>query len=279
MIKKSVVAGSFYPDNAEKIYQMIDTWFASLVHDPVLLKINKDNLFGVIVPHAGYLYSGKTAAYSYYLLSKCHFDNAIIIAPSHYSGYFDFSVSTHSEYETPLGMLNVNTDIVNELFKHELFTFQEIAEKKEHSLEVQLPFLKYINPNIRIVPIIFGNQNFNNAKHLAETLKKILQNRKDKSMIIISSDLSHFHNSETALKYDRVIIDFINKKQPEMIWENLIQHNTEACGFGGILSILHYAKICFDNYEPSILHYTNSGYITNDFNQVVAYMSCAFVKE
>ncbi len=276
MIKNTVVAGSFYPNHKDELRKLFNEYFLQAEKEISISKPNIDKLIGVIVPHAGYVYSGKTAAYAYSLLAKKQFTNAVIIAPSHYSGYFDFSVGKYEKYRTPLGDLEVNQTIVNKLLTYDKFCFSEIAEIKEHSLEVQLPFIKYIKPDTKIIPIIIGNQNHQNALYLAQVLTQILD---EETVIVASSDLSHFHKAAIAEKLDSVFIQNVLENKPQKLWNDLISHKTEACGYGGVLALLEYANNRFKEIEITALNYTHSGYISNDFYQVVGYFSSAVYKK
>lgn len=276
MIKQTVVAGSFYPNDKTELLKIFDNYFSHINIEDTLNECDINNLIGVIVPHAGYVFSGKTAAYAYKLMKNKEFDNVVIIAPSHYSGYFDFSVGDYSQYETPLGNLNVNQDIIKKLLTYDKFCFSEIAEKREHSLEIQLPFLKYIKPDINIIPIIVGNQNYENSLYLSKVLNEILD---DRTMIIASSDLSHFYKADVAEKLDAKFIELVQSKESKDLWENLINHKTEACGFGGVLTLIEFAKSRYEDFVVEKLNYTHSGYISNDFYQVVGYFSGALFKK
>ncbi|MCK9329886.1 MAG: AmmeMemoRadiSam system protein B [Candidatus Cloacimonetes bacterium] len=273
MIKQTVVAGSFYPNDETELLKIFDNYFNQINIENFLKDFDIDSLVGVIVPHAGYIYSGRTAAYAYKLMQNKDFESVVIIAPSHYSGFFDFSIGDYTQYETPLGNLNVNQDIVKKLLTYDKFCFSELAEKREHSLEIQLPFLKYIKPNVNIIPIIVGNQNYENSLYLSKVLNDVLD---DKTMIIVSSDLSHFYKADVAEKLDRKFIELVQLKQVKDLWDNLINHNTEACGFGGVLTLLEFVRLRYNDFIVEKLNYTHSGYISNDFYQVVGYYSGAF---
>jgi len=266
-IRKSIVAGSFYPQNPAILETEIREFLAQA---NVPQKYN--NCLGIISPHAGYFYSGQCAAYGFNAIKQKKFRRAVIIAPSHRFAGFKFSLGNYDFYQTPLGMLKVDKEFVNELLKYEEFVFFEEAHYSEHSLEVQLPFLQIINPDATIVPIIFGNQNAENAVILANILKNAFAERLDETVFIISSDLSHYYDDETARKMDMRLVHYVKEQMIEELERDLQIRLVEACGFAGILVLLHLAKE-FHFEKVDTLHYSNSGDVNGDYSQVVGYLS------
>jgi len=168
MLRKAAFAGSFYDANPQSLKKQINDWF-----DEIELPDVSDKLLGVICPHAGYIYSGSCAAHSYKLLAKNKIKTAIIIHPSHRSNNFGYSISPFDEYATPLGNLRADLDLAENL-KHGSDIIDVYYHQHEHSMEVQLPFLFNINPEIKVVPILIGRQDYDNSKILAELLNKHL---------------------------------------------------------------------------------------------------------
>lgn len=272
LIRKSVVAGSFYDSNASALNKQIETFFKKAI-----IKKKYSNIMGIISPHAGYFYSGQCAAYSYKALSQKNFDTAVIIAPSHRASGFKFSIGNYDYYETPFGKIPVNKYYTDLLLSFPDFIFYPDAHKYEHSLEVQLPFLHTINPNVSIVPIIFGEQNLENALFLSQVLLKVFSEKMESTVFIISSDLSHYYPAKTALKKDTLLLELIKKRDTDLVWNNYLNRKIEACGIGGILTIIQLANL-MKYKNTDILKYMHSGEINNDYSQVVGYSSSIFYK-
>ena len=267
MNRNPVVAGSFYPGDSSILKNMINDYLQKAI-----IKDDQRDVLGVISPHAGYVYSGQCAAFSFNALKKKDFDLAVIIAPSHRFADFDFSLGDYDEYLTPLGGVKVAKDIVKELKDKYNMGTSYYANNVEHSLEVQLPFLQQIKPEAKIVPIIMGEQNPDNSKRLAEILAEYFKDRMDKTVFIISSDLSHYYNSEIATEMDTKIADNLENLNINKMEEDMQLGKIEACGMGGILTLMYLAKEL--NYSNSkILDYRNSGKVSGDYKQVVGYLS------
>ena len=272
MNRNPVVAGSFYPGDSSILKNMINDYLQKAI-----IKDDQRDILGVISPHAGYVYSGQCAAFSFKALKKKNFDLAVIIAPSHRFADFDFSLGDYDEYLTPLGGVKVAKDIINELKDKYNMGTNYYANNIEHSLEVQLPFLQQIKPDVKLVPIILGEQNPENSKQLAEILSEYFKDRLDSTIFIISSDLSHYYNSDIATKMDTRIAENLENLDIDKMEEDLQQGKIEACGMGGILTLLYLAKQL--NYTGiTNLDYRNSGEVSGDYEQVVGYLSSCVYK-
>ena len=272
MNRNPVVAGSFYPGDSSILKNMINDYLQKAI-----IKDDQRDILGVISPHAGYVYSGQCAAFSFKALKKKNFDLAVIIAPSHRFADFDFSLGDYDEYLTPLGGVKVAKKIVNELKNKFNMRTSHYAHNIEHSLEVQLPFLQQIKPDAKIIPILLGEQNPENSKQLAEILSEYFKDRLDSTIFIISSDLSHYYNSDIATKMDTRIAENLENLDINKMEEDLQQGKIEACGMGGILTLLYLAKQL--NYTGiTNLDYRNSGEVSGDYEQVVGYLSSCVYK-
>jgi hypothetical protein len=270
--RQTLVAGAFYPGEQKSLDKQVSEFLSK-----VELEDKYKNILGIISPHAGYMYSGQCAAYGFKALQQRQFDRAVLIAPSHRVGGFRFSVGDYDEYETPLGNLEVDKQAVSKLLELSGFDFIPSAHSSEHSLEVQLPFLKKINPEAKIVPIVYGNQNPLNSKELAEILVEQFKDELDTTVFIISSDLSHYYDGFSAELMDKKLIESVEKADIDRLENALSTHQVEACGFGGILTILHLSKKLGYS-QIDTLNYTHSGKITLDNSQVVGYMATAIYK-
>ncbi|MCB5258842.1 MAG: AmmeMemoRadiSam system protein B [Candidatus Cloacimonadaceae bacterium] len=268
MIRKTSHAGSFYPRFKEQIIAMITQWIAGETVAPA-----SEEALALLVPHAGYIYSGACAAKGFHYISQQNFDSFIILHPSHQGIHFDYSVSPFEQYETPLGMLNLdielyellthdNPDISNQIRYHEI----------EHSMEVQLPFIKYFFPNAQICSIMIGKPYPQVAIELAQILKIAINGTEKRVGIIVSSDLSHYYPATRAEKLDSIFAEQFLTLDPEKLWHSIVSESCEACGIGGILTLLYYVKD-IPNVKAKIIQYTHSGKVTGDNTQVVGYLS------
>jgi len=271
MLRKSAYAGSFYDASPDMLRKQFDKWFSQAE-----LPANPDKVYGVICPHAGYIYSGACASYSYKLLSQYNFKTAIIIHPSHRGNHFGSSISPFAEYQTPLGNLHIDTQLAEILSDRGFTAIDSSYHQNEHSMEVQLPFLAYINPDIKVLPIMIGNQNDAVSLQLAEILAEVMRDRQDETVIIVSTDLSHYHSAKEAERMDNKLIEYVLNSNPEELYDNIVRGKIEACGFAGVLSLLYLAKLP-PEMKPVKLNYTHSGYASKDFEQVVGYFSAALI--
>jgi hypothetical protein len=273
MIKKTVVAGSFYPDDPNILQQMLQGFFTQAEKDSVAPPPDK-KLYTIISPHAGYIYSGQSAAYIYMVASHYSYTKAVIISPSHRCQHLDFFVGDYEAYETPLGAIKTCRDSINHLLSKPDCRFDDFVDTREHSLEVQLPFLKFIFPEILIVPIIFCRQSIDNAAKLMSYIHEILD---PQTLIVISTDLSHFHDALTAEKIDSLLIDSLKKNEYISLNDHLIKRKCEACGFGGILTAMMLSEK-FPATQMDCFRYTHSGMACGDNKSVVGYLSCGYFK-
>ena len=248
--KSTTAAGTFYPDdktileNLIKSYEIIEPKYYSRA---------------VIVPHAGYIYSGKLEAEGIQHI-KPDIKNVFIFAPSHYERLYGCAICDYDEFETPLGNIQVNRKLVQETAKLCDCNIENKAFEKEHSIEVQLPFIKYFLPDAKIVPILYGCENF---KNLCETLEHFWEN--PDNAFIISSDLSHFYPEKEASKIDNYTA--------RMIEENNLNNfeQEQACGAVGICGLVEFAKK--KNFSLIRVGLTNSAASTGDSSRVVGYGS------
>jgi len=269
MLRKAMFSGSFYDSNPNRLQVTFENWFNQAETPDI-----KGKIIGVICPHAGYIYSGFCAAHSYKILFERNVKTAIIVHPSHRGNHFGFSVSPYREYQTPLGNLYRNDEMAEELLKYGAEEIDDWYHQNEHSLEVQLPFVHYLNPEINIVPVMIGNQSLNVSNKLSEVLFKVLT---DEVVIIVSTDLSHYHSADEAKALDRLLITRMISKDLEDFYNNIRTGKIEACGFAGIMTLMQLSNHITDSHIQE-LFYTHSGITSGDFNQVVGYLSATLTK-
>lgn len=270
---KPVVAGSFYPKDPYELKELVDSYLER-VEQP-LPEIA--DILGVVAPHAGYVYSGQCAAYAFHALSQKDFDLAVIIAPSHQYGDFYYSVGDYDCFETPLGEVTVERDFAKKLLNDSKFVFYPYAHSREHSLEVQLPFLQVVKPQAKILPILIGYQYDQSSIYLSQKLAALFKERMDKTVFIISSDLSHYHNHKKAENMDKSLADALELLDSERVDRLIKEQKSEACGFGGIMTIINLANL-LDYPKAKNLNYTHSGEISGDNSHVVGYLATLFYR-
>ncbi|NLW18440.1 MAG: AmmeMemoRadiSam system protein B [Candidatus Cloacimonetes bacterium] len=266
MIRKNAHAGSFYPRFGDRIAAAIESW---LVSPPQ--KEGAEEFLGLIVPHAGYVYSGACAARGWSLFAQEDFDTLVILHPSHHGLGFDWSIPPFSEYETPLGNIEQDSEVAEILQGHDPDPgSSKRLHEMEHSLEVQLPLLKYFFPQAKICPVMIGRPYPQDMTLLARQLRSAQNGRK--LGVVVSTDLSHFHNSSRAEKMDAMVVDHILKLDPAGLWQSAVSRKCEACGIGGLLALLYLVSTAQDA-KARVIEYTHSGEVSGDKQNVVGYLS------
>lgn len=260
--RPSQYAGSFYPERAEDIKTFIGKAFNQVAQKESFQKKPKI----IIMPHAGYAYSGNVAAYAYNAVSKFNYKNIFLLGPSHYVlAYNQILTCTYKQFETLLGSIPT--------FKPEnlpsYFKDDDNAHALEHSLEVQLPFLKYLYKNCKIFPQLI-NEGGKQLLTLISDFETRLLNDSTNNLLVISSDLSHYHNYIEAQRIDKITIEAILQLN-----ESELEKGGEACGLTSILIGIKMAKKL--KLTPVLLKAANSGDATNSFNApVVGYAAILF---
>lgn len=265
-VRPPAVAGMFYPAHPAALRREVERLFARAAGGPV-----KGDILALISPHAGYQYSGYTAARGYAQLQNRRFEAIAIIAPSHREYFNGISVYNGRSYATPLGAVPVASALRNDLLKNEtLIQASATGHREEHAIEVQLPFLQCLLGEIPVLPIVMGDQRRDYCYHLGEKLAVLCDDRR--ILLVATTDLSHYHPYETANALDRIITEDIGACDHEKLMQDLEEERGEACGGGPIVAILLAAKrLRADKVE--ILHYCNSGDVTGDRSGVVGYLS------
>ncbi len=277
-IRKPAVAGEFYPADPTQLKEMIQG-FLSRVHEAPI----NDPIVGIIVPHAGYIYSGPVAVYAYKAIQGKDYRRVILIGPSHFDYFNGASVYDGAAYETPLGVVPVDREFCRKLAQksnrihlsgrgHDVLP----GRRGEHSLEVQLPYLQVVLKKFKIVPVIMGEQSYATCRALGRALADMIHD--DKTLIIASSDLSHYHPYEEAIQLDRKVLTAIREWDYYNLSRNLQARIWEACGGGPIVSLMIAAEYLGAN-EARLLKYANSGDVpAGDKSRVVGYSAFAFIK-
>jgi AmmeMemoRadiSam system protein B len=258
-IRRPAVAGQFYDGSESRLKQTIKDCFLDDRGPGILPKIAKDdkNIKGLVVPHAGYIYSGTIAAHSYNILVNNGFaDTFIILGPNHTGMGSGVSIMTEGAWQTPLGTVTINEKLANLLLK-DIIDKDENAHMYEHSIEVQLPFLQYSSSNkdFNFVPISMVMQDFETSNDVGKIIAEAIKSSNEKIVIIASTDFSHagfnymsmppegLRVDEYAEKQDRLAIDQILKMNPEDLINTVHKNNITMCGYGPVAAMLTAAKI------------------------------------
>jgi AmmeMemoRadiSam system protein B len=265
-IREPAVAGYFYPASPARLKKDIDNMLSETEFGARF-----ENIIGIVSPHAGIQYSGRTAAFAYNTLKGKDIETAIVISPSHREYFPGVSVYHGDAYRTPLGDVPVNTDMCKRLTENRRLIFRgsEGHRYGEHALEVQLPFLQSVLTNISIVPIVMGDQE---ERFINELALAISEAADDKTIVVASSDLSHQHHQTEADLLDSVVADRIKEFDYNGLIDALKTGKCEACGGGGIVAMMKFADKKKKR-KTEILHRTDSGKITGDPYGVVGYLS------
>jgi len=273
MIKEPNVAGAFYSANPQELSDDIDNFEASAGNVPADRKV-----LIAVAPHAGYPFSGPVAAYTYKAIARNHYKTIIVIGPSHFFPFEGISIWPKGGFKTPLGMVPVDEDFAQALLK-ESPAFQNLPQvyEREHSVEVQLPFLQKTFKNFKIVPILMGDPDPRVCRDLAVALDKLIGDRDD-VLILISSDMSHYlpYNENNAR--DKLTLQAVREMDPKKFFEGNISRKMEMCGFVPMTTALIYAKIRGIK-QVDILQHANSGDASGDKSRVVGYSSIIFYND
>jgi AmmeMemoRadiSam system protein B/AmmeMemoRadiSam system protein A len=260
IIRPSTVAGSFYPADKKELNKQISTFLANVNSE------NHPNLRAIIVPHAGIVYSGQTAAHGFKQLENQNIRKVILIGPAHHEYLDKFGLSHADIWETPLGEIEIDIEKVNELENNSEFIFADSAINQEHSLELQLPFLQTIlKNNWQLIPIIAGQVSEKEINSAAQAISKLID---EETILVISTDLSHYHLKEEANQIDQKCLASI---------ENLeFNPECEACGEVPLKLVFAIGKKM--TWQSEILNYSDSGDVSGD-EEVVGYVSAILTGE
>jgi AmmeMemoRadiSam system protein B len=267
--RKCAVCGQFYPADVGELRENL----RDLIARVELRKSSEGRIAGIIAPHAGYTYSGLTAAHGYSLLRELKYSTVVIVSPSHREYFDGISVYPGDSYSTPLGVVSVDEGLRERLLNRlPALKSSSAGHREEHAIEVQLPFLQFVLGDFRFLPIVMGDQKREYCYALGEALGIELNG--EGALLVASTDLSHYHPSDAANRLDAVVIDDVGRFDFEGLMQDIEFQRTEACGGGPTVAVMLALKRLGAK-RMSILHHCNSGDITGDSRQVVGYLSAA----
>jgi AmmeMemoRadiSam system protein B len=270
-VRKAAVAGSWYPGTARELVAEVEQYLAGATSPEV-----PGRLVALVAPHAGLRYSGPVAAHAYRLLRGRRDLTAVLVGPSHWVAFDGVAAVTNGSFETPLGLLPVDSDLAGALHDASPDTVMDLPgpHRHEHSLEMQLPFLQHLVPGLRIVPLLMGSQARAECDALADALVRVLSGRDD-LLLVASSDLSHYHPAPVANALDAVVVDDVARLDPDGLMARLERDPGHACGGGPMVAVLRAARGLGAS-AATTLRYADSGDAgERDKSRVVGYLAAA----
>jgi hypothetical protein len=273
-VRPSAVAGTWYPGTQATLATAIDA------HVARVMEASEGCPRAIVAPHAGLMYSGPVAAHAYKLVMNCRYSAVVLVGPSHFVGFRGVAIWPRGAWDTPFGTVAVAEEIAaaiasrsNEIHEH------SAAHAREHSLELQLPFVARLLPGVPIVPLVMGYQTRETADALGDALADALGSRASKGgsedvLLVASSDLSHYQDARVASEMDAVVLQHVEALDPAALMDALEREPAHACGGGPIVSVLRAARRLGAS-RAKVLRYADSGDVSGDKSAVVGYMAAA----
>ena len=295
MIRKPAVAGLFYESNPENLKKNIESCFKHKLGPGEIPKLgasrgfegfeNKNqrnsqqlNIYGSVIPHAGYSYSGVVAAHAYYkIIENGYPETFIILCPNHTGLGTGISIFNEGKWNTPLGDVEIDEEFANNMILNSKFIdCDNSAHIKEHSCEVHLPFLQYFSSDFKIVPVAMWMQDMETSEDIASSIVSVSKKLKRSISIIASTDLTHYESKSLAEKKDKLVLDAINSMDEFALLNAVENHRITMCGYGPTIATIKASRaLCAKKGE--VLKYATSGDISGDLSSVVGYCSAIFL--
>jgi hypothetical protein len=272
-IRPAAVAGTWYPGRAGALTHDVDEYLASASEGPT------GRVQAILAPHAGLMFSGPVGAYAYKAAAQGEFDVAVLVGPSHFAAFDGAALWPDGAFECPLGLVNVDDAGSRALAAAAVVHTLPAAHLREHSLEMQLPFLKRVFPELRIVPVLIGHQHRATIEALAAAIAAAFAGRR--ALLVASTDLSHYFDATTAGRLDARVQEYVEAFDPEGLLEHFEGYPEAergryvACGGGAAIAVMLAARALGGD-AGRVLKYAHSGEISGDNSGVVGYMAAAF---
>jgi AmmeMemoRadiSam system protein B len=263
--RRAAVAGSWYPGEPRALGGDVDRYLAGvsgdMTHQPL----------GVIAPHAGLMFSGPVAAHAYAACAQHMIDVAVLVGPSHYVGFDGVAVYPEGSFDTPLGPADIDTGSCTSLEGETACVVRNpAAHAREHSLEMQLPFLKRVLPDTRIVPLVMGHQRRAIVYELGRALGAVFAGKR--VLFVASTDLSHYESATRAAALDAEVIRHVEGFDPDGLMAALEKFPNHACGGGPTVSVMLAAR-ALGARAARVFKYADSGDVSGDKSSVVGYLA------
>jgi len=273
VVRPAAVAGSWYPGPERELRRTISGLLGNVARPEL-----RGRLLGLIVPHAGYAYSGPTAAHAYTQLTGESYDRVLIVGPSHRAFWReDFAVAAATHYETPLGLVEVDGRFIDRLAQR--VGLGRVRRDEEHSLEIQLPFLQVVLGEFRLVPVMISSDDAASARRLGEVLGEMIQLQEGSTLLVASTDLHHISDYAEVVRRDQVVVDALTGYDMQQIQAVLTERGCSVCGRMPVLAVLEAARAVGADHVQ-VLHQTTSGDVTGDRRPgqyTVGYLAAAVV--
>ncbi|HOG28807.1 MAG TPA: AmmeMemoRadiSam system protein B [Vicinamibacterales bacterium] len=263
--RPAAVAGTWYPGQPARLAAEIERYT-----EAVSARISGD-IVGLVAPHAGLAYSGPVAAHAYRQLDGRAYDVVVLVGPSHHVGFEGVAIAPRGVFETPLGDLPISeADADAIMAASPIVQDLPAAHRREHSVEMQLPFIQRMLPGVPIVPLVMGHQSRSTVAALGDGLAAALAHRRP--LLVASSDLSHYQDSRRAAQLDQVIVTAVERFDPEAVERALARNPEHACGGGPMVAVMRAAR-ALGAADARVLCYADSGAVSGDTSAVVGYMA------
>ncbi len=261
MQRTPAVAGQFYPADAISLLRMLKQFCPR--------QGTTEKVMGLMVPHAGYIYSGAIAGKVYDQVTIPN--RVILLGPNHHGIGHPGAVYSKGDWTTPLGAITIDAPLAQELLSATpLLQADTTAHQLEHSLEVQVPFIQYLNHQSTLVPICLGHQSLDHLLKIATAIAAVISKNIDPILLIASTDMTHFESAESAARKDRIALQSVETVDAEGLFKNVVKQRISMCGFMPTVVLLKVAQL-LGMTQSTIVVYGNSGDVTHDYNEVVAY--------
>jgi len=262
-IRQPAVAGQFYPSSSQGLKNQIEAFIDK--------QAQKLDVIACMLPHAGYIYSGSVAAET---VSRINIKNKVILLGPNHTGYGPkYSIMPQGSWQTPLGEIRIDSNLASEILNHSKYMESDnTAHTYEHSLEVELPFLQYFKTDFEIVPIVFLSDEFKVLKEIGEEIANTIKERniKDSTIIVASSDMTHYESQDQAQKKDKEAIQAILELNEDKLMDRIQQLNISMCGYAPAITMISAAKLLGAK-TAKLIKYQTSGDVTGDKSSVVGY--------
>ena len=277
-VRRPAVAGAFYDANPDSLrQQIIDSFMHRLGPGRLPEGEGEAGISAIVAPHAGFVYSGASAAHAYLSIAEQNKpDTVIVIGPNHTGRGTPISIMGEGFWETPLGLVPLDAELAGRIVKKSrIVEFDDTAFIREHSIEVQLPFLQFIYPDFKLVPICMGYQDLETSRNLGRAIHESIEG--ESVIIIASSDLNHMESRKESNRKDRFVLDAIEAMDEAMLQDSVKRERISTCGYGPISATLVASKLGGAK-SAEILSYYTSGDIIGDNQSVVGYASAKITR-
>lgn len=261
MERNPVVAGQFYPGEADALRSELDKFIKK--------DAQKEDVIGMVVPHAGYIFSGPVAGATF---SRITFkDTFVIMGPNHTGRGAPFSIMSEGSWRTPLGEVDVDAELGKQVLQDSNYLQEDrAAHLSEHSIEVEVPFLQHLKPDVKIVPLVLAAARGEVYKEIGRSIAKAARELEKDIVIVASSDMTHYEPQESAERKDHQAIDSILRLDEDKLLERVGNLGITMCGYGPAVSMISAAKELGAG-EGELVQYSTSGDVLGDYKRVVGY--------